>query len=105
MMNFVGLDLAFADQVKIEGFGDLNVTTGGETRVHMNDLKLGLTFGPLEIEFKSLLGGGRGDGRVEQSLTPTYQPGVGQRDSQRANKSNTNGISKTSENKVHVVIF
>ncbi|GFR27888.1 uncharacterized protein TNCT_162441 [Trichonephila clavata] len=46
-------------EVKIEGFGDLNVTTGGETRVHMNDLKLSLIFGPLEIDFKSLLGGGR----------------------------------------------
>ncbi|GFT16515.1 uncharacterized protein NPIL_665361 [Nephila pilipes] len=46
-------------EVKIVGFGDLNVTTGGETRIHMNDLKLNLTFGPLEIEFKSLLGGGR----------------------------------------------
>lgn len=35
------------------------MTTGSQTRLHMNDLKLHLTFGPLSIEFKSLLGGGQ----------------------------------------------
>ncbi|CAL1286097.1 unnamed protein product [Larinioides sclopetarius] len=46
-------------EVKIEGYGDLNVTTGGETRLHMNDLRLSLTFGTLDLEFKGLLGGGK----------------------------------------------
>ncbi|KFM75382.1 hypothetical protein X975_12633, partial [Stegodyphus mimosarum] len=46
-------------QVSIDGYSDLNVTTVSGTRVHMNDLKLNLTFGPLDLEFKSLLGGGR----------------------------------------------
>lgn len=34
-------------------------TMNGDTTVHMNDLKLNFTFGPLDIEFKSLLGGGK----------------------------------------------
>ncbi|GIY32949.1 uncharacterized protein CEXT_645311 [Caerostris extrusa] len=46
-------------EVAIKGYGDLNVSTGGDTRLHMNDLRLSLTFGPLDMEFKSLLGGGR----------------------------------------------
>ncbi|XP_054724645.1 uncharacterized protein LOC129234636 [Uloborus diversus] len=46
-------------EVRMNGYGDLNVSTSGETRLHMNDLKLNLTFGQLKIEFKSLLGGGR----------------------------------------------
>jgi len=44
-------------EVRIQGYGDLNVTTGAKTRLHMNDLQLNLTFGPLDMEFKSLLGG------------------------------------------------
>ncbi|XP_015907494.1 uncharacterized protein [Parasteatoda tepidariorum] len=46
-------------QVQISGYGDLNVTMGEHTRIHMNDLNLHLTFDSLKIEFQSLLGGGR----------------------------------------------
>lgn len=46
-------------QVSIDGYGNLNMSAGGDYSVYMNNLLLNLTFGSIDVEFESLLGGGR----------------------------------------------
>lgn len=58
-INSDGPFVVRVNSVSIDGHGDLNVTTGGETRIHMNDLRLNLTFGELDVEFDSFLEGAK----------------------------------------------
>lgn len=55
--------------MSIDGCANLNVSSEGDYSVHMTDLRLNLTFGPVNVEFKSLLGGGRWTQTLVKLLT------------------------------------